>query len=92
MKKHSNEEIINMIIDEDLKEALNYIVKQNQGQLEIYEIEDDWIDVIVYSNVFNRNRLEMLFKHSTWDNAVLFNKEKQLLSFVIETKFYRELL
>ncbi len=92
MKKYSNEEIIDMIIDEDLKEALNYIVKQNQGQLEIYEIEDNWIDVIVYANMFNRNRLEMLFKHSTWDNAVLFNKEKQLLSFIIETKFYRELL
>jgi hypothetical protein len=87
MKKYTNEEIINMIIDEDLRESLIYIVKENQGLLEVYETEDNWIDVIVYASMFNRNRLEVLFKHSSWDTIVSFNKEKQLLSFMIETKF-----
>lgn len=87
MEKKTNQEIIDMVIDEDLRETLDYIVKQNQGLLEIYETEDNWIDIIVYVNVFNRNRLEVLFKHSSWDTIVSFNKEKQLLSFMIETKF-----
>jgi hypothetical protein len=87
MEKKTNEQIINMINDVNLKEALQYIVIENKGILELHEARNGWMDLTVYADFFRANHLQILFKHSCWNAPVRFDKEKELMYFIIETRF-----
>jgi hypothetical protein len=87
MEKKTNEQIIDMIDDVNLKEALQYIVIQNKGVLELHEARNGWMDLTVYADFFRANYLQILFKHSCFNAPIIFDKEKELMYIIIQTRF-----
>jgi hypothetical protein len=87
MEKKTNQEIIDMVINVNLKEALQHIVVENEGVLELHDARNGSMELTVYANFFRMNHLKILSEHCYWNECVVFDKEKQLMHLTIDTKF-----
>jgi hypothetical protein len=73
------QEILNLIKNDDLKQVLTYLVDQCNGELigDIESDEDDYSDITIYSEFFDKKKLEVIFKYCSYPEIVFspkFNK------------------
>ncbi len=75
------QEILNLIKNDDLKQVLSYLINQCNGELKghIESDEDDYSDITIYSEFFDKKKLEVIFKYCRYPEIIFspkFNKMK----------------
>jgi len=85
----TNQDIIALIGQEDLKKVLSYLVDQCNGELEAdidkdYEDDKDHMTLSVYSEYFSERHLNVLFQYTFYYAEVSFRPKKQKMLITLE--------
>jgi predicted nucleotidyltransferase len=83
----TNQEIIALIKQEDLKSVLSYLVAQCNGELEAeFEDYDDehLMTLSVFSEYFTKKHLDVLFQYAYRYNEIIFRPKEQKIEITLE--------
>jgi hypothetical protein len=83
----TNQEIIALIKQEDLKSVLSYLVAQCNGELEAeFEDYDDehLMTLSVFSEYFTKKHLDVLFQYAYRYNEISYRSTKQKMRITLE--------
>lgn len=83
----TNQEIIALIKQEDLKSVLSYLVAQCNGELEaeFEDYDDEYLMTLnVFSEYFTKKHLDVLFQYAYRYNEIGFRSTKQKMRITLE--------
>lgn len=85
----TNQEVIALITNEELKIVLSYVIDSCQGELSGYLQRDcdegkDLLEINVYSKFFTKKQLDLLFEYAFYGESVYYNKRMEKMCVNIE--------
>jgi len=81
-KRLTNEEVINLITNEELKKVLSKMLVKYTSLIELsYDgrEEGNISEIAVYSECFEKHELKTLFQFCFYYDAVVYNKKKEMM-------------
>lgn len=80
--KLTNEEVINLITNEELKKVLSGILRKYESLIELSHDgrqEGNISEIAVFSECFEKNELKTLFQFCFYYDAVVYNKKREMM-------------
>ena len=81
----TNQEIVSAIADKEIRRVLADVINEYNGHLSLYgELEDDALDITIYSDRFKEEHIAVLIKHCPYGFEITYSSKYNQLKTGIE--------